>query len=548
MKINEISSLTLNNNRQSVIQKLIDQEVFDILVVGGGIHGASFARIASEQGFKVALLERYDYANATSSRSSKMAHGGLRYLEMFDFQQVFEGIKAREELFEIASHLVKPIKFLIPVPEKNYFFRIKLAIGLFLYDLMVKKSERKHKWITIENALFSIFKNYKQKLMGCFEYTDGILDDSRLVIENILAARLNSAVCLNYAEVNSIEKLNSDVLSVSWKDKLANANFKLNTRTVINCTGPWANSLNTTNKYEIKYSRGTHLIFDVPWNKPALFLPLEEKTRYYFVWPHYAGTMVGTTEREVSEPSIDTQPSQDEIEEILKRIESDLPDSGLNRESLHYAFAGDRTLPIRKNNTNTARISRKHIWDYNDRMLTLLGGKLTTANWTAEEGLKIINSKVFKRELKSKTLHKLPGAEITEKTRSSFIEQAKSHKVSEENISRLLNRYGARVEKFITNPSYFSSLDGTFLQGEVMIALLEEQAETLDDIMRRRVGMEYFPNNGLDLLDQVIELAYNHGNKHDYAKQKNDYIERISKIQFFCNLISSDFSKKKVVN
>ena len=201
------------------------------------------ARYAAAYGFKTALFEKSDYAAGTSSRSSKMAHGGLRYLELLDFEQVFEGIKAREEMFDHVGHLVKPAEFLIPVPRNNFWFRIKLGIGLFLYDLMVKNPKRKHRWIPRRKLSFPGFHSGRSDLMGCFVYTDGIMSDTRLVVENILAARRYGASCLNYADVRSAQRNSDGIIDVTAVDTKTEKEIRLRTRLVVNCTGPWASAL-----------------------------------------------------------------------------------------------------------------------------------------------------------------------------------------------------------------------------------------------------------------------------------------------------------------
>ena len=138
--------MTLKETRSEILSKL-KKETFDFTVIGGGIHGATFAHLAALNGFKVALIEKNDYAWATSSRSSKMAHGGLRYLELGDISQVLEGVKAREDLFTTARHLVHPQKFLYPLKTNQKFFKLKLKTGLTIYDWFVKKQTRKHSWI-----------------------------------------------------------------------------------------------------------------------------------------------------------------------------------------------------------------------------------------------------------------------------------------------------------------------------------------------------------------------------------------------------------------
>lgn len=370
--------------RSEIISAIQSSPDFDLVIIGGGIHGAVAARLAAEQGLKILLLEKHDYAFGTSSRSSKMAHGGLRYLEMFDFKQVFEGVKCREKLYRDYPDNVKPYPFYIPVMKNDYWFRLKLSIGLRLYDFFVKNKEQKHFWVSRDEVYRNIPELKSKNLMGCYCYYDGILDDARLVRDNISMAESKSALALNQAEVKRIK----DSI-VYFYDSIGGIEYQLRAKTILNVTGNNVSDFTDERAPILKHSQGTHLLFSKKWDKPALFLPMQKKARYYFVWPHPAGTMVGTTEREITELAEDPQPTESEIEEILARLKTDLPDSGLNKDSMCGAFAGIRALPLRKRSYDTTQISRKHIWHQSGNILSLFGGKLTTSEWSAKEGLRM---------------------------------------------------------------------------------------------------------------------------------------------------------------
>ncbi len=519
--------------RDGVISRFSQSEVYDLVVVGGGIHGAAVACFAALYGFKTALFERSDYAAATSSRSSKMAHGGLRYLELFDFEQVFEGIKAREELFDHAGNLVKPAEFLIPVPRNNFWFRIKLGIGLFLYDLMVKNPARKHRWIPRQKLSFPGFHRDRADLMGCFLYTDGIMSDTRLVIENILAARRYGADCLNYAEVISAQRDADGIITVAAVDTKGGNEMTLRTRLVVNCTGPWASNLAQQLHGEprpLKFSRGSHIIFNKPWNGPSLFLPIPGRARYYWVWPHPAGTMVGTTEREVSSLELDPLPSRDEIDEILDRLAQDIPDAGLSRESACYCFAGIRTLPLRGKNAQSSVLSRKHIWSHANGIVTLLGGKYTTASWTALEGVKEVARLLGRPLSETKALEAkdLPGS-ISAAEQAELAQSLRLHGVPPEEIQRLIGRYGKRLGTHYLE--YAEGSGDTLIALETMIALDTEQAETLEDIMRRRLELEYTYDHGVRYLPTIRAVFRQMRPDVDFDTEERVYVERMKGIE-----------------
>lgn len=519
------NSPTLPLSRQHTIDYL-SESLFDVLIVGGGIHGAAIASQAAMSGLKVALLEKGDYASATSSRSSKMAHGGLRYLEMGDFQQVFEGIKARERLFEEYPHLVKPHRFLIPVDTKAHLFKNKLKMGLILYDLMVRKKERRHGWVAGSDLKEAGYRGDESGLAGCFYYTDGILSDCRLVFEKIHNARTLGASCLNYAPVEQIGNLEGRDVSTLWRDSLTGARHLVRSRIVVNCAGPWAPFLNHSSLksegVKARYSQGTHLLFDQPWDGPALFLPLASKARYYFVWPHFAGTMVGTTEREVDRLEGDPQPDASEIKEILTRLKEDLPDAGLDIDSLHYAFAGVRTLPVRKGAAETGRLSRRHIWSYENGLLTLLGGKLTTADMTAREGMKRIAMALginvpLNQQQKPRQLDRL-----------RFDKYAAEAGLSEAQRERLWSRYGPRAFNCLQSSADAAPLGRFAIAGELRYAIEVEQAETLEDILRRRLELEYMPGCGVEALGDILSAFSIH---KDAERMRREFVQYYSRIE-----------------
>jgi len=534
----------LRRTRPEVIQSIKKKNFCDVLVVGGGIHGACVAHLAAFNGLKTILLEREDYASCTSSRSSKMAHGGLRYLELFDFAQVLEGIKAREDLFQTAKHIVKPHDFFIPIAKNQKFLKLKLALGLKVYDFFVKNKDRKHKWWALEEIEARPDLKYIKDistldLEGGFIYCDGIMDDAQLVMENIIAARQEGAECLNYAEVLSFNIKNSGGVMVGWLDKLTNTHHETFAGIVINCAGPWVASLgrlgesaiNNKIANKISFSQGSHLLFNKPWQGPALFLPMPDKARYYFVWPHFAGTLVGTTERPITNPISDPLPTKDEIDEILARLKKDLPGSGLDPSSLHYCYAGIRTLPLRGKSADLARISRKHIWSYSSGVLSLLGGKFTTASWTAYEGLKKAFSLTdVRRKIVPLRGRNLPGTGLVEAAFKDFQQISNKNGILKESQEFALRRFGSRL-RFLRKDDDYRVISGKLLQGELMLAFDIEQTEKLEDLMRRRLGLEYHADYGLDVLDEIIDYAKRARPNVDWDREKSLYKERIESIK-----------------
>lgn len=500
-----------DKDRLACIKRACD-DAFDCIVIGGGIHGITVTKVLAKMGYKTLLLEKGDYASATSSRSSKMAHGGLRYLEMFDFQQVFEGIKCREELFSKAPHLVQPERFLIPIYRSDWWLRYKLHVGLRLYDLMVHNRDRRHRWLSADTIDPALFGASHKTLMGAFEYTDGLMNDARLVFEQLVSAQSYGCCSLNFAEVVCVEDNATDQsVHVSWKDAFSGGTYQSSGSFIVNCAGPWSPKiqmlLDGGKEYPVKYSRGSHLIFSVPWRHPSLFLPMEEKGRYYFVWPHRDGTMVGTTEREVETLDDDPLPSVDEVREILERLKRDLPHFELTQKSLRYGFAGIRILPRRTTTKSVSALSRKHIWRKDGRMLSLIGGKYTTFAWTSVEGVTLLLKHLGAPNRKVPSpIDDLPGF-LEEHERDTFIEQlGMRYPGRKEGITRAVARLGGQVMKYQEHPEAWDELAPGVLMVEALHAVEQEQACTIDGVLRWRLELESTSDWGEGAVRSVREI------------------------------------------
>lgn len=523
-------------SRSELCEQVRKRPVFDIAVVGGGIHGACAARLAALNGLRTILLERADYGSETSSRSSKMLHGGIRYLEMFDLLQVFEGVRARSRLLRTAEHLTSEQEFLIPVEEGNWWFKTRMGVGLRLYDLLALGRNRRHRWYSRNDLSSDDLSLFSGQLKGCFGYFDGIMRDTRMVIENIVSARQEGAICLNHAPVISVGQAGDSVVDLSFRDRLTDKKFNIRAGVVLNCAGPWAPQLGSLSptplSKEVSFSRGTHLLFSVPWKHPALLLPLPERYRYYFVWPHFAGTLVGTTETEVPNPTTDPLPTKPEIEELLGHLARDLPGAGLNRENLHYAFTGLRTLPLRGSGRSSAERSRRHRWVYARGMLNLLGGKFTSAEFTALDGLRrAFRLARFRQKLSALGNRNLPGTTKYKESIKEFSERAAAAGVPAEVIKETIGRLGSRVRWFDYFRDEFELIGGRVLRAEVDLACYIEQAQTVGDLMRRRFELELQPDHGLDLLDPLVSYLKSKGGSEDLDSQAEDYRERIARVK-----------------
>ena len=485
-----------------------ESEHFDLAILGGGIHGAQMAREAVLRGYRVLLLEARDYAFGTSSRSSKMLHGGVRYLESGDFSLVRESLLERAMWLRQAPHLAKKQEFWIPSIKDKTRPAWQIRFGLWLYDMLGKfgnlgegfPSSKLH---SVSSAEVEQLKNLGLSCEGLCSYFDGQMDDARLVIESILDARMLGATCLNYAPVSSLERA-QDWL-ITWKSSEGEHQSKA--KFVVNLTGPWVPEVHKLSGIEWDsswpkpvFSRGTHLLFDVAWNLPGLVLPTPVQGRYYFVWPYFSPlggkTLVGTTDRAMLQNEPDPQASESEIEELLSYVKADLPGAGLDQSKLYKTFAGMRILAGSSDFNNVSSVSRECYWITSDRYLALLGGKYTSARKTAEDGLKKVDSFFGKKFSKPLSLQRvLPGAvgiegfsrkSLSETLAQSFDDQT----LIEQHSERLFNVFGVRASEVL---SYLDStnkdINDVVFKAQCLYAKEFEQAQTMDDVLRRRTGL-----------------------------------------------------------
>ncbi len=516
--------------RHELIRSLKAKPWCDVLVVGGGIHGACVAHLAAFNGLRTILLERGDYGGETSSRSSKLAHGGLRYLEYFDFKQVFEGIRAREDLFSVAPHLVQPREFSVPVKGGEKLHRMLLGVGLTLYDAM-SGFRHKHRFVRDPDGC------------GRFFFTDGVMRDQQVVLERIIAARQEGALCLNYMRVERVLTHKNDHMAVHCVESggMDGAQrIEIEAGVVMNCAGPFVGSFSIPQAHALQrqlvLSRGIHLLFNIPWSGASQVLPIRDghgrrrRGQYYFVLPYRGLTMVGTTERVISAPQQDPLPRADEIVELMERVKCDVPCIGGERP--YYAFSGVRTLCRSSiGMPDSSRLSRRHRWVFGGGVLSLLGGKYTSAALTAHEGLAMaFRLAGVKQKLIPLRGRLLPGAANVEEERVRFYSEATAAGVSIETAERLYSRLGSRARYIREIPGGFEPIARDLLRGEIMVMFYMEQAHTLTDILSRRLELETMPGHGLVLLEPLCSALSSHWPQVDWAAQADQYRQRIQSV------------------
>ncbi len=380
------------SKRKEEINKL--KNGVDVLIIGAGITGAGIFNILSSLNVNVALVDANDFAFGTSSRSSKLIHGGLRYLANGQFSVVRDSVRERDFLLEY-PHLVKKENFLIPIDEYSWS-KNSLKLGLWLYSFFSKKI--KAKWYSKDeiSKIHPFLSNTPQK--GGFIYAEGIVDDARLVIENILSGKGDSSVALNYAEIISIEFDDKYAVSAKVKDKITGEEFQVKFKMLINTAGPWVGNIlrMMENRYKeidelikmLKLSKGTHIIVkrDLYPEDVALAIRSPIDKRQVFVIPRGDVVIIGTTEIYYGGDISNPKPTEDEINYLIESVKRYVPN--LKRDNVINAYAGIR--PLFGKGNDLGKISREYKIIKNENVINVVGGKITTYRTVAKKIAQIV--------------------------------------------------------------------------------------------------------------------------------------------------------------
>lgn len=439
---------------------------YDIIIIGGGSTGAGCAVDAASRGFDVLLLEQHDFGKGTSSRSTKLVHGGVRYLEQGNIALVREALKERGILKKNAPHLVRDQAFIIPcysVWQKIYY-----GLGLKTYDLLSGKySFGKSKILSKEKTLTRIPNIQSKELAGGVIYFDGQFDDTRLLIELMKTAALKSATILNYAKVFGLSKNGlGKIDGVSFECDDAGEIFDVKGKVVINATGAFTDkirSLSHKNSEDIvTQSQGIHLVFNgsfLPTDE-AIMIPKTSDGRVLFAIPWMGKTLIGTTDTPIKSAVPEPVPFENEIGFILETCDKYLSNPP-KREDILSVFVGIR--PLVKNSTaaNTASLSRDHTIEIDDaNLLTITGGKWTTYRHMAEDA---VNNAIELAGLE-KAVCITESLSIQDGLKSELAEILKNDPLS-----------GEKLQK-----------DLPYCKADVVNAVRNEMAQTIEDVLARR--------------------------------------------------------------
>lgn len=512
---------------------------YDIVVVGGGVTGAGIARDAALRGARVALFEKNDYGSGTSSKSSKMIHGGLRYLEHGEVGLVFESVSERRVQRRVAPHLVRPLQFLVPIYKDSKVGLEKMNIGLWLYDtLAMFRNPGMHRTHRGRNAQ-RLEPRLKQKgLKGAIEYYDCFTDDSRLVLENIIDAVDRGADCRNYTEVLSIERnrRGGRVSAVIVRDTITGKHQTVAAHAVILAAGPWTDEVSQPLGLEfsrplLRLTKGVHLVF------PRDKLPLERAVtiispvdrRVMFAIPWRERTVIGTTDTDFDGSADDVHADAADVAYLCDSANAYFPEAHFSPGDVIATWAGLRPL-IHEDADEASDVSREHqIYVRDDGVVIIAGGKLTTYRLMAKEvvratlrWLKDNDSDLFERRpLKRPRTKKrpLPGAAGLGGTNLKAVRRfaRRTADVSGHEpalVHHLADIYGMRAARLIDIIESDAKLsepmqaDLPYIWAEVAFAVTDDLAATVDDILSRRIPLLLVGRDqGLDVAERVADLA-----------------------------------------
>lgn len=476
---------------------------WDLIVIGGGITAAGIFREAVRLGIRVLLLEQNDFAWGTSSRSSKLVHGGLRYLKQGKIFLTKASVEERQRLLKEAEGLVEPVDFLMPIYEDKGPGRWLIEAGLSIYDLLA--FNRQHRFYPKDEFLMMAPHLNQDRLVGGFKFSDAKVDDARLVLRLIKEAVSEGGSALNYTKATSIvRQKNGFVTGVEAVDTETGKEKFLSSRAVINATGSWAETLHPSpdSRLHLRPLRGSHLIFP-SWAVPiaqAISFVHPADQRPIFAVPWEGAILFGTTDVDhknglLREPAI----SNHEISYLMEALHYYFPSVSATIENSLSSLAGVRPV-LSKGNTDPSKESREHVVWTDKGLVTITGGKLTTFRRLAWDALK--SAKSF---LPSSVHVKDRGASVFSKPADSV------DLIHEKEYKRLCGRYGMAAKNLVLSASSknLEKIPGTeTIWAELPHAAANEQIRHLSDLMLRRVRIGLLtPEGGKEHLPKIKELC-----------------------------------------
>lgn len=501
--------------RNEILEQ-VDGYDYDLIILGGGITGAGAARDAAMRGMKVLLIEASDFASGTSSRSSKLIHGGIRYLENYEFRLVFEALNERTKLFAMAPHMVHPLRFMLPVYEDSRVSKFTLGLGMWLYDaLSLFQSPEIHENLNQQETVQRMPDIQQKGLKGSFIYSDAYMDDDRLVLETLRSANEHGAHCVNYMRaIRILKDQYGNAAGIEMEDQITKQKHVAHAHKIISTLGPWTDLFAQANivpwKKILRPTKGIHLTFHksrLPL-QTAVVMAVEKGNRIVFGIPRHEMIIVGTTDTDYDKDPSDVKVLREDVDYLLGVVNQYFPGSKLTRADIVSSYSGVRPL-VHDGSDNEGKTSREHtIFTHESGVVFVAGGKYTTyrlmAQQVVDEALKStgVNIKVKFRE--ADTTEPL-NPYCTPDNYSIAVAQSylwKSLILSNKEKQMLASRYGFEAEVLIDERP---TLD--YWELEAYYALTRTMCVDLTDFFVRRVPLFLADSlHGVGILNKVANI------------------------------------------
>lgn len=506
----------------------ISKTTFDVIVIGAGINGAGIARDAAMRGLRVLLLDKADIGGGTSSFSTRLIHGGLRYLEHSEFGLVRESLRERETLMRIAPHLVRPLPLLIPIYKEARRGPWTMRAGMVAYDVLsFDKSLPRHRMLTRAETLEKIPALNREGLLGGAVFFDAQVEFAeRIVLENVLSAVAHNATVLTHARVDDLIFEDGRVRGVELTDELTGRCRSMRAEIILNAAGPWVDRVlaGTNSEQLIGGTKGSHIIVAPFTGAPscAIYVEAEKDHRPFFIIPWTGNYLIGTTDTRYDGDLDLVRIEAEEIVYLVSETNRIIPSANLSREKILYTYAGVRPLPF-TGDKGEAGITRRHFIRRHPQvgnLFSIVGGKLTTYRSLAEEAVNLVFKELGKSVAQCSTSEvSLPGA-ATPKTDSTFEDFCADFKqgsgLPQAISDRLLRIYGTRSAQLVTMIRTEASLANVFdvethaIAAEVVFSFEHEFATTLADCLLRRTMVGLNSTLGMKSVEAAAKIAREH--------------------------------------
>lgn len=526
-------------NRIQNIGKMKTQE-FDLVIIGGGINGAGVARDASARGMKVALIETRDFASGTSSKSSKLIHGGIRYLENFEFKLVFEALNERTKLFEMAPHLVHPLRFMIPLYQESRVGMGKMGLGMWLYDaLSLFQAPEMHERCSAKESMDRMPALRSTHLLGSYIYSDAYMDDDRLVLETLRSANETGAICANYVKATGAQFEDGKITAVLCEDQIGGEKFAIKARHVISSVGPWTDEVGhhlfKDWKNILRPTKGVHLTLPkhrLPLSS-AVVMGAEKEDRIVFGIPRHEMIIIGTTDTDYKESPESVTCTPEDVKYLLEITDHYFPGAKVTAHDIIASYAGVRPL-VNDGSSSEGKTSREHTIIDDPRGVTFVaGGKYTTyrlmCKQTVDHALK-----AFTMEDRVKFGHADTTKALNEYTTVDSFNQAQALADSwaeqfgraREDMRQLADRYGKEAEIICDN----NPEDYTYWQLEAAQAIDTTMCLHMRDFFARRVHLFLADrNHGVKHIEEIgkvfqDKMGWSDKRLHDEVHMLTEYM------------------------